>query len=141
MKSLELVELVRKEADALRANATAAERDKLDFYSLKPTDSTACIYGQMTGNCWSKRSYDLIDVCTEKKISSRRYAVGIYSDTLCGIEEDQLLTDVKDEPRGTRHWSPIEVFIALYENRFNGNNKALVKYIKGETDTLEFEPF
>jgi len=55
-----LIELVTKEAINLKANATQEELDNLNFNCLLPSDSTQCIYGQMTGNCDSKRAVELI---------------------------------------------------------------------------------
>lgn len=63
MITTELEKLVSDEVEKLRIHATEEERNRLDFDSLDSNHTGLCIYGQMTGNCYSKRSHDLLKLC------------------------------------------------------------------------------
>ncbi len=63
MITQKLKRAVVKEALLLRKHATKKEKDKLDYYWLKSRDPSGCVYGQMTGNCWSERAAQLIKKC------------------------------------------------------------------------------
>ena len=121
MKYETLVKRVKVEAKALKENATKKELGKLDFRALCPYDENLCIYGQATGSCYSDRAMELKGKCLYSGISSDiqgigRVQHGTYSD-----------------------YSPIEIFIAYHINQYNGNNEALINYLKGKTDTLRFK--
>jgi hypothetical protein len=53
-------EMVSKEINHLRTHATAEEKSKLDFISFDYQDHEHCIYGQMTGDCFSDRAKELM---------------------------------------------------------------------------------
>lgn len=133
-----LIDLVRKEADALRKHATKEEISNLNLSDLQPKSASNCIYGLMTGSCWSERAHTLIDICTQKKI---RVATDVIDHgNTCSITEDDLTPELM-APGDNRNWSPIEAFIAVPENRTNGNNQILIGYLKGLTNTLDLIPW
>ncbi len=121
-------ELVIEEATNLKRLATKEELANLDFDQLNPQDARYCIYGQMTGSCWSARTKELIPLCCER----------VYE---CDKENNPELTVegacvLNGSPIGkSRHeyWSPIEVFIAQ-ENK--EANQMLILFLKGEIDSL-----
>lgn len=139
MKSPELIELVRKEADALRAHATQEEKDKLNIRTLDPQNMHNCIYGQMTGSCYSRRAHTLLDVCAVKMITPKMYHL-TKSYGICKIEDKDISDSLGTDDRG-RNYSPIETFIVIQKNITNGNNERLMDYIQGKTNELEFELF
>lgn len=115
MITTELKTLVAEEALNLRQFATENERDRLNFQHLTPRFADCCIYGQMTGCCFSTRANELICLCTQPFSAD---------------------TDYYEEPRKTfisRGFSPIEFYICQPEAR----NKELIAYLKGETTDLE----
>lgn len=129
-----LLQLVKKEANSLLKKATRDELQKLNFSKLNPNDQTSCIYGQMTGNCFSRRASVLIYNCTEKSYI-QTYGI-LESATLNGkpnLSRNQFKTG--------QHYSPIEVFISQKNNRTNGNNEQLISYLKRERKTLRFKNF
>ena len=63
MITQELKQLVVNEALALREHATKEEIGRLDFSKINPDHQELCIYGQMTGNCFSDRSTELLKNC------------------------------------------------------------------------------
>lgn len=134
-----LIELVKKEAENLRNNSTEEERAKLNISMLDPDERKHCIYGQMTGSCFSHRSHRLITECCERVY----HALPERLITSCNIfESSQLNGKPKISKYGDRasHWfSPIEAFITIPHNQETRNNEILIDYIKGNTDTIEFE--
>jgi hypothetical protein len=52
----QLKEDVRKEAEALKIHATKEERERLDVETYNPVCTDTDLYGQLTGNCYSKRA-------------------------------------------------------------------------------------
>ncbi len=134
IKRATLIPLVIAEAIKLKDNATREEINNLNIARLDANDVTSCIYGQMTGNCYSKRAVSLIELSCEKviRVSTKTCVNG----TLNGSP----VKAIRDF-----YWSPIEVFI--YRNQFNGGkrisksvkqdeNKKLVAFLKGETEIL-----
>lgn len=64
MITQKLKELVVDEALKLRKYATKEEKERLDFETMICTE-TGCIYGQMTGNCYSERALLLKSKCAK----------------------------------------------------------------------------
>jgi hypothetical protein len=60
MKRKVFNEMVSKEINHLRTHATYEEKGRLDFETFDRSDDTYCIYGQMTGDCHSDRSKELM---------------------------------------------------------------------------------
>lgn len=127
--------LVKKEAANLKKYATKDELGKLDFKSFSPASTYRCIYGQITGYCFSERAGNLIIQCAER----------VYENNGACFVHD---FPVNGKPKGARgvsdsdsadYYSPIEVFILQLKNIVNGNNERLIKYLKGETKTLKFK--
>lgn len=112
----QLKEDVRKEAEALKIHATVEEREKLDISKLKPNSTSFCIYGQMTGDCDSRRASHLIKNCTK-----------IYIEAGSAIDHMELNAVFADF-----RWSPIEFYILQKEAR----NANLIAFLRGETETL-----
>ena len=123
-------ELVRIEADNLKRFATEEELDRLHFGRLEASVAKRCIYGQMTGFCYSERAHELIMNC----------AVRVYN-TPEAISHPRLNGKprvVSGEDRKFEYHSPIEVFIYKNEANLKRNlNERLVDYLKGKTETLD----
>ncbi|MEK6879624.1 MAG: hypothetical protein AABY22_08460 [Nanoarchaeota archaeon] len=130
-----LKELVIQEANNLKKYAAKIEIERLDFEILNPSSYSKCIYGQLTGDCFSQRAENLIKSCCTK-IYKNSYTVGSLSN-LKEIHDD--IETIKRDMFYNSHWSPIEVFIYKPANQKNGNNEQLVKFIKGEIPELKFK--
>lgn len=138
----QLAELVKAEAKKLRALATPQEKKNLNINTLDPNAIWSCIYGQMTGSCDSQRSIELIRASCpivikfnlKKHIKGTPYRLGVISKSKNGnqITKGRIYQDE------ARYFSPIEMFILREENK-ESNNAKLIKYLKGETKTLNFK--
>lgn len=117
-----LKQLVIDEATKLKLHATTSERDMLSFESLNPDKVSACIYGQMTGNCWSERATFLMNTCASP------YAVLLSG----SVRPNSKIFSVG----ASRDFSPIEVFIA--KNNETANH-LLISFIKGQKETLTID--
>jgi hypothetical protein len=132
-------ELVKKEASKLKEYATQEELEQLDFNTLRPYVSYNCIYGQMTGSCYSDRANELILKCAERvyiRTPHTTFSDGVLAyQTLNGGPHP--ITD--NRGRCEFYHSPIEVYVILNkENSTTVNNKMLIDYLQGVTTELDF---
>lgn len=137
MKRSELCELVLLEADNIRKNCTDGEISRLDIGLLSPLISDKCIYGLMTGSCENRRTMELV-----KDLPShfeRVYEVDDNDNEDEWTEEILLNSTVKFETNLNETmkivFSPIEVYITLS----GSDNKNLIDYIKGISNTLDIK--
>jgi len=136
----QLKEDVRKEAEALRIHATKEERERLKIEKLNPTHMDYCIYGQMTGNCFSERAAILIDMCCSRFFKNDAMP-GIFSPeksldrVLRNVNGTSVHEFVKERVGVSEdaHYSAIEAYILLPDAK----NANLISYLRGETETLE----
>jgi hypothetical protein len=126
----QLKEDVRKEAEALRVHATKEELGRLDFEQLQPSHEDQCIFGLMTGNCYSKRAAELINICAISHFDLLPDSIDEVGEFKVDKEEDFIATRIHQ--RGTT-FSAIEAYICLPE----AHNENLIAFLKGETDNLE----
>lgn len=124
-----LVDLVKKEAKAIKENATEKEIDNLDFDELRPANTQRCIYGQMTGDCYSLRANDLIVKCAKRVYETTG---GINKCNIHKLNGKPFLLD-NSQLRTQKYHSPIELFILFDEK----NNKMLIDYLKGNRKTFK----
>lgn len=112
---------VLKEINNIKINATKEEINNLNIETLKPSQMSYCIYGQMTGDCFNPRATELIQLCCKTKTS---FIVLHSSETTLG----------KPRKLNKHHssFSYLEHFISNYRK----NNKNIIDYIKGEIETL-----
>ena len=125
----ELNNLVTAEVASLKVNATKYEIDRLNFSKLDTTSRSYCVYGQMTGDCFSSRATTLIKQSCER-VFKATYGTKLVEGRINGSPSDKNRDDF---------WSPIEIFIDQPRNKKNGNNERLIKYLKGETDVLNLK--
>lgn len=123
-------ELAVKEATNLKKHATKQEIDNLNLFTFDPTSESRCIYGQMTGECYSERSVELIQKCCTR-VYNVKPAVCVRDQKLNGaptaIDEDKH--------RGAFYHSPIEVLI-WPGNGGKESGEKIIKFLKGETKEL-----
>ncbi len=132
---------VTKEAIALKQNATQEELSKLSARILDPNNRRRCIYGQMTGDCYSIRAAELIQACApryfENDVMPSRYehinriGIGRIADNANGEQVNDFLEERTDYWRAS-HFSAIEAYIVWN----NAKSENLIAYLKGETETL-----
>lgn len=131
---------VLTEANNIKQHATEVEKAYLDFNTLDPSKMDKCIYGQMTGNCDSTRSIELISKCACRFIVDS----GLTSIKAEGFEriqrkvngevvEDLQFKRLTSWSNYQAHFSAIEAYILLPEAK----NADLIAFIKGESDTVE----
>ena len=128
-------DLVKQEAKNLKKLAFKTELKKLNFERLNSKSPRKCIYGQMSGNCYSKRAGTLIQKC-----ALRVYKTGLLYEPfreakLNGSPEEYA---VRISTESIKFHSPIEVFIAQNNENQEENNKRLIRFLKDKTKTLNF---
>ena len=133
---------VRTEVEALKANATKKEVEKLNIEHFNPDSKQDCIYGQMTGSCESVRAKELMDsACV--RVTSSTYFMGEktfnnLSSYINGEYTGQTWTDnmYEDEDRYIRKYSYISM-LEMYIFLKGASPKNIMDYLKGEVETLE----
>ena len=115
----ELKVLVKGEAEKLKKYATPEELAKLNFIKLFFLHGTRCIYGQITGSCFSERAVELLKKCAEP-----------YSRSLKKYTETNIKSFIQGQFRTV--FSPIEFYIA----QEGAKSKALIDFLKGKSKTL-----
>jgi hypothetical protein len=124
---------VRKEAEALRVHATKEELSKLDFENLDYSDKKRCIYGLMTGDCFSLRSAMLIDKCACTHFDLITESVDEISAFVMDKPSDFVDKRSCGSVFSSYTFSAIEQYICLPEAK----NANLIAFLRGETETLE----
>jgi hypothetical protein len=125
------------EATNLKANATPEELAKLDFSTLNVDTQDKCIYGQMTGKCYSERATELIILCATEVYKGREEW---RKETVTGLHQTRYQLGGKPYPveqRAFEYHSPMERFLFWNRNP-KVNNKILIDFLQGRIDTLTF---
>ena len=129
--------LVEKEARLLKENATVEELSKLNFDTLDADHRGHCIYGQMTGNCDSYRSLELMkDTCIDRVM--KRGSFGINGSLTSDLYVKKGLLDEYYR----EFFSPIEIWITTDFNFGEGSPKRvkkLIDYLQDTTGTVTFK--
>lgn len=129
-----LVNAVHKEAAKLFKNATQEEKDRLDFEGLDPNMGRRCVYGQMTGYCYSSRATKLITACASLVL---RVGENELPNVSCALRhENKKNLQKRNGDLGYYIFSPIEVYTA----QDGADNAQLIAYLKGECDILDLSP-
>lgn len=119
-----LRELVLEEAGKLRRFATLEERQRLTIRQIEPDSPQDCIYGQMTGYCFSKRAAELLAQCAVPySYKPFRFAPPTRADFIKPPTED------------FRNFSPVECYILTSSAKII----PLAEFIRGDRDTLTVE--
>lgn len=111
-------------------------KDEADLLKLDPDSKFDCVYGQMTGNCFSVRAKELIEKSCKKVYHTEGY---LADATLNGspIGKERNTTGGNVYGTKTSYWSPIEVFIYDAKERGDKDSIAkLIQFLKGEIKTL-----
>jgi hypothetical protein len=123
----DLFNQVKTEADNLRQYATDKEKSKLVAEDINGVSTKECIYGTMTGDCYSKRATTLLNKCA-KPFS------GDIKD-FREVEDTKFKTLETFFGKRRPMYSPIEYYICHVYPKYINN---LVDYIQGKTDKLIF---
>lgn len=133
----QLIDLVKKEAQALIVHATKRERAVLSFERLDPLSENLCVYGQMTGDCFGDRANYLIDTCAPIVYSAGTNGSALQSATLNGRPNGQRKIRIGLLMSEIKYFSPIEVFIATKNKNQQAQSAALIAFLREETSTLD----
>lgn len=126
-KAERLCSLVEMETKKLKEHATKKELRRLNLKRLAPSSTVSCIYGQMTGSCYSERAHELITKCAPK----------MYDGSLDDFKLNGKPTAGEERKRLTcARYSPIEIFIA---NCLPEDRQTIINFLKGKTESLELK--
>jgi hypothetical protein len=131
-----LKQLVVEEATKLKQYATDKELVKLEFSTLDPSFPNTCIYGQMTGNCFSERSKDLLLLCAKPY---RRMGINNGKTRATSFKTRYVGSTFNPFKVPNREiiYSPIECFISEDEKVCGQGREKLIDFLQNKTQTLE----
>lgn len=150
MKKQDFLNDVEYEVKMLKKHATEKELDKMDFNKLNSQHPEFCIYGQITGDCQSKRAKILMDKSCirvmdigggardllkktfleiKKGINGKNNGQGWLND---GGDRDHVSLFGKGS-RDYRYLSVLEGYICTK----GAKTEHIIQYLKGEIETLK----
>lgn len=115
-----------KEVRNIKKHATKKEISRLDYRSLRPQYQESCIYGQMTGDCFSERANYLIGKCAVRYTEEIPFNSDAYN------EEEIHLTEEGLGEYATRNYSALELYIFSPEAK----SEHLISWLKGDIKNL-----
>ncbi len=125
MNKRSLLKSAKLELSKINKFATREEKDKLlkNLDHLNGVKADECIYGLMTGNCYSKRATELI-----KKCSSKILVNGIRSITESTNRMDDTLIDkARDINSIINRFTKLELALSLYNEEIK---ESIIQAIK-----------
>jgi hypothetical protein len=142
----QLFEDVAREATLLKETATQIELQRISFYDLDPRYYTKCIYGQMTGDCFSDRAAYLIFNCCPRyfrshsddddiiedvtKSKAAKLEKFVNGESVPGVKDSFGLKQIRSH--GDCHYSAIETYIM----QPYAKNKNLIDFLRGRRGDL-----
>jgi hypothetical protein len=118
------------------------KKSKLDFKTFDSLCAGTCIYGQMTDDCSSIRAKELMDLACIRVMNLKN---GVGDIENLDIEDERFVVNgeykgqtwksigsINLYKREYSHLSALEAYIATR----NANNEDIIKYLKGEINTL-----
>ena len=124
-----LAKLATEEVKKLKKHATKEEIDRLSIDNFNPDSMSRCIYGQLTGNCTSKRAEDLITSCCKKVLN-------VYNK-----ENIFLKCSLNGKPKKlANYWDRLHYYVSPIESliyRRKRAGKRIINYLKGVTKHID----
>jgi len=127
----QLIKLANKEAINLKKYATKKELANLNFDKLDPNERKECVYGQLTGECNSKRATKLIKKCATKVLFPREAKHDF--DSFGNTPMETYVVGGKPKKRRATEFnyvSPIEAVIVRYPKK----TKGLIDFLTGKKE-------
>ncbi len=125
---------VIKEIENLKEYTTKEEKGILNFKVLKPLSPELCIYGQMTGDCDSKRAVVLLKQCAVKWVAYQLLE-NTFKPAKSRKGQKTMPTALNISWGGRNSFSALEHFIV----NFPEHNKNILGYIKGTSKNLKLK--
>lgn len=119
MEKTTFTKLVLDELEAIKTKATKEEIDRLDFTTLDVKNNFKCIYGQMTGDCFSKRAKELMP-------KSFDYLFGTLGD------KDYRFQNQSFEKGES--FTALEKYLGMCDSVMH---KKIIQYLKGEIQEIK----
>lgn len=116
---------VKKEASAIREYATNEQKSKLCIDTFYPELYDSCIYGQLTGDCFSSETIELMNKCNTYLAYKDVYTSSIN-------EELRLAKPIKANTISRDRCYPFYTSLELYICLDGAKIEDLINYIKGE---------
>lgn len=124
MTNDDFMKSVMDELQNIKNNATQEEISKLNLYEFNPTISDGCIYGQLTGNCFSRRSRELMELGSVKS----------FSEDLDSFNNIKMSRPKIINSASSRAFTALEFYICHVPKNMH---TSMFQFLKGEIETIE----
>lgn len=137
MKKQDFLNDVEHEIKMLKKYGTKDELANMDLASFDSEHEERCVYGQMTGDCTSKRAKVLMDkscirVFNKEPYQSRGATYSEFKSTINGVNAGQGWAD-DGFSRNYSHSSALEGYILMKDAKI----KMIVNFLKGDSNKLK----
>ncbi len=132
MKQKTFIKDVIKEIEALKENANKEQKTKLIFATFIPDKPEQCIYGQMTGDCWSLEAAELIEKCNPGLTQ-----VFSFIGDISWLKTYPKKEASKEKRQKYSYITLLEQFIVI--EKYKKYNQNILSYIKGTTNILKIK--
>ncbi len=123
--------LIAEELRNIKKYARNEEIDNIkEADTIYPNAATGCVYGIMTGSCWSHRAENLIRSCCP-------FVVNNITDTFFEFTDDKLIPAPLHSTSARNYYSPVEILL------FRGSEAEInnaICFLKGNSELLPFRP-
>lgn len=127
----EMKALAMEEAYMLKQHATKEEIGSLRIDRFDPDNYEECIYGQITGNCYSVRALELIKECCTKVYEPKDRTENLLTNSVLNGKP----YDIEAHSRKYKYHSPIECLI-INDEVGGACAEKLIAFLKDETKEL-----
>lgn len=117
-RRIKFLEEVKKELRTIKRRATPQEKSQLDLSTFNFDDGDHCIYGQMTGDCYSNRA---------KHLMPKSYSQ-IFQPSAGVTDLNQRVNYKHLATKKGKSFTALEIY--LFDNK--SDHAKIIAYIKGE---------
>jgi len=137
MKKEDFLNDVRHEVEMLKKHAYPVQLNRLDFDTFDPDHRSQCIYGQMTGSCYSREAQTLMNKACIKVFNTEYNTIQYKTFTeikglINGKYNKQTWKRVSAGDREMSYLSALEGYILLK----GAKNHNIIDYLQGKKDKL-----
>ena len=136
LQQKDFFKLVSEELDTIKKNATSVEIDNLDFDSFEFSDATHCIYGQLTGDCYSSRSRE-INPKVFKYIVNEDFDIvrnNMHYATEGAVFKIHCLEQLDNNQ--SQAYTALEKYIFMCDNL---KRREIIDYLKGNNSSIKID--
>lgn len=136
----EFIKAVKSEVESLKKHVTKEELSCLNADTLSPINGYLCIYGQLTGGCFTLRAKELVGLCATKVFNAETNQ--LYQKKFEAVEKyfgddfkGQIWPPDCSDNRDYEVLTALEGYLCLKDSK----GLQIISYLRRETKVLTLE--